>query len=212
MKKYDLPKDLQTVLGNEEIEFAVYANRRQPKSASYKTIAMSLVWLFPALLMAYFFLAPLIDGKEVRFKVNDKPVTASWDNLEPMLFPAIFIFLFIALGIGLLYWGIIMLTKKGGYFVGTKNRIIHYLNGNIEYFDWEQFTGNVELNFNNRDIALELRRGKMKSQSKNGPKKFIPETLHLSGIENLVKVEKICRERIKENDPNIPSIKPITNQ
>ena len=45
-----------------------------------------------------------------------------------------------------------------------------------------------------------MRRGKIKKQD-NGPDEFIPEILHLSGIENLIEVEKICRERIKENDP-----------
>lgn len=132
------------------------------------------------------------------------PMTANWDNLEPMLVPSLFLILFLVIGFGLLTWGLITLFKKGGYFVGTENRIINYNSGTIKYFDWEQFTGNVELNFNKKNISLEMRRGKIKKRD-NGTDEFIPEILHLSGIENLIEVEKICRERIKENDPT-PSI------
>ena len=47
------------------------------------------------------------------------------------------------------------------------------------------------------------------SQSENGPDEFVPEIVHLSGIENIVDIEKICRERIKENDPTPPLTKKL---
>ena len=203
MNKLELPKDLQTVIGNETVDFAVFAKRMQPKSMSYGIIIFAMLWLILPSIMAYVFFKPLFKGEEVQFTVNDVPTTGSWDNFEPMIFPSLMIFLFLAIGIGLLSWGIITIVKKGGYYVGTESRIINYLNGTIKYFDWEQFTGNIELNFNKKNISLEMRRGKMQSR-KNRPDEFIPEILHLSGIENIVAIEKICRERIKENDPTPP--------
>jgi len=200
MKKLNLPKDLQTVIGNEQVDFAVFAKRMQPKSLSYGIIIFSLLWLSLPTIGAYAFFKPLFSGEDVHFEVNDVPTTANWDNLEPMIFPSALLILFLVIGISLLIWGLITLLKKGGYYVGTENRIINYLNGNIKYFDWEQFTGNVELNFKKKNISLELRRGKIKKRD-NGPDEFVPEILHLSGIENLIEIEKICRQRIKENDP-----------
>ncbi len=203
MNKLQLPKDLQTVIGDENIDFSVYAKRKQPKSLTYGIIGFALLWLTLPSIGSYAFFKPLFKGENVNFKVNDIPTTANWDNLEPMIVPSLLLILFLVIGIGLLTWGLITLFKKGGYYVGTENRIINYVNGTIKYFDWEQFTGNVELNFNKKNISLEMRRGKIKKRD-NGPDKFIPEILHLSGIENIIEVEKICRERIKENDPTPP--------
>lgn len=198
--KLQLPKDLLSVIGNETIDFSVYAKRKQPKVLSYGIIGFSLIWLVIPTIGSYAFFKPLFKGEDVRFKVNDVPTTANWENLEPMVFPSLILILFLAIGVGFLLWGIITLFKKGGYYVGTENRIINYLNGTIKYFDWEQFTGNIELNFKKKNISLEMRRGKMRKRN-NGPDEFIPEILHLSGIENIIEVERICRERIKENDP-----------
>ena len=206
MNKSALPKDLQTVIGNEKIDFAVFANRKQPIRLSYGIILFALLWLTIPSIGAYAFFKPLFKGDDVNFKVNDVPTTANLDNLEPMIVPSLLLILFLVIGIGLLSWGVIILFKKGGYYVGTENRLINYLNGNIKYFDWEQFTGNVELNFKKKNISLEMRRGKIKKRE-NGPDEFVPEIVHLSGIENIVEIEKICRERIKENDPTPPLTK-----
>ena len=32
-------------------------------------------------------------------------------------------------------------------------------------------------------------------------KRYVPETIYLTGIPDVYKVEKICRVRIKDNDP-----------
>ncbi len=200
MNTFQLPRDLKTVIGNETIDFSVFSKRKQPKKHSYSIILFSIVWLILPLIGAVAFFKPLFEGKDVNFSVNDVPTTANLDNIEPMLVPGVFLSLFVTIGIGMLIWGIVSLYKKGGYFVGTKTRLINYNNGTIKYYDWEQFTGNVELNISKNNISLEMRRGKMKHRE-NGPDKFVPEIIHLSGIENLLTVEQICRKRIKENDP-----------
>jgi len=200
MNTLRLPQDLRTVIGNEKIDFSVFAKRKQPKALSFGIIGFSLLWLSLPLIGSYAFFKPLFYNEDVHFKVNDVPTTANWDNLEPMIFPSLILILFLVIGFGLLILGLISFFKKGGYYVGTEHRIINYVNGTIKYYDWEQFTGNVELNFKKKNISLEMRRGKMKKRN-NRADVFVPEILHLSGIDNLIEVEKICRERIKENDP-----------
>lgn len=205
MNRLQLPKDLKTVIGDEKVDFVVFAKRNQPKASSYATIIFALFWLIIPLIGSYAFFKPLFKGENVNFKVNNVPTIANWDNLEPIIFPSLMLFLFLAIGFGLLAWGLFSFFKKGGYYVGTEHRIINYKNGAIKYFDWEQFTGNIELNFNKKNISLEMRRGKFKKRSK-GREEFVPDILHLSGIEDVIKVERTCRERIKENDPT-PAIK-----
>jgi hypothetical protein len=36
---------------------------------------------------------------------------------------------------------------------------------------------------------------------KNNRRRYVPETIYLSGIPDVYQIEKICRTRIKENDP-----------
>jgi hypothetical protein len=50
------------------------------------------------------------------------------------------------------------------------------------------------------DIAFQLRTGKMESK-KNSLDKFVPDIIYISGINNVLEIEKSCRIRIKENDP-----------
>jgi hypothetical protein len=37
--------------------------------------------------------------------------------------------------------------------------------------------------------------------SKNGPDRYVPDTFYISGIADTFEIEKLCRKRIKENDP-----------
>jgi hypothetical protein len=50
------------------------------------------------------------------------------------------------------------------------------------------------------DIEFQLRTGKMESR-KNSPDKFVPDIINISGVDNVLEIEKYCRIRIKENDP-----------
>jgi hypothetical protein len=45
-----------------------------------------------------------------------------------------------------------------------------------------------------------MRTGKMVN-SKNSGSRYVPNTIYLTGIENVYEIEQICRKRIKENDP-----------
>jgi hypothetical protein len=102
----------------------------------------------------------------------------------------------------MLSWGIYSIFKKGGYFVGTPTRLVHFQNGNIRSKDWEQFSGDIEVNGNAKkgNILLQMRTGRMVSR-KNGPDRYVPDVIYISEIPNVYEIEQICRKRIKENDP-----------
>jgi hypothetical protein len=116
--------------------------------------------------------------------------------------PALIIGLFILIGLGLFGSGLYLLFKKGGYFVGTPTRLISLQKGKYRSVDWEQFSGDIEVTGNERKgtIRLGMRTGKIVS-SKNGPDRYVPDELYISGIPNVFEIEQSCRKRIKENDP-----------
>ncbi len=205
LDKYDLPQNLLAVIDEEKIEFSVKAKRAKPVKSSMGLILFGIVWTAFTSIFVYAFFGPLFIGEEVHFTSNDVPTVASPDNLEPLIFPAIIIGIFVLVGLLMLGFGLYSLFRKGGYFVGTPLRLVSYQNGKVRSIDWEQFSGDIAVNGDeiNGNLALQLRTGKMVS-SKNNRKRYVPETIYLTGIESVYQIEKICRERIKENDPTPP--------
>lgn len=202
-----LPDDLNTVIGSEKTEFAVKAKRAQPGKVSVSLIFFGTIWLAFTSIFFIAFLGPLFVGKEVEFTSNGVDTIAGPGNLGPLLIPALVIGLFVIVGIALLGSGIYALFKKGGYFVGTPTRLIHYQNGTVRSIDWEQFSGDIEVKGNEQqgNLSLQMRTGRMVS-NKNGPDRFVPDTIYISGISNVFEIEQVCRTRIKLNDPTPPAL------
>jgi len=200
-----LPQALLEHIGSEKKDFAVKAHRAQPFKTSLFFLLFGTTWLAFTGIFVVAFLGPLFVGKEVHFTSNGAPVVAGPGNLGEITVPALILGLFVLVGIGMVSGGMYMLFKKGGYFVGTPTRLINFRNGTIRSVDWEQFSGDIELSGDNRkgNITLGMRTGKMVSK-KNGPDQYVPDHFYISGIPNAVEVEKICRARIKENDPTPP--------
>lgn len=200
-----LPEALSSILGSESIDFAIKAGRAQPRKKSFPLILFGIAWTAFTSIFVIAFLGPLFLGKEVHFESNGVPTVASPDNLSPILVPALIIGLFVLVGIGMLLWGIYSMYKKGGYFVGTPMRLVQYQNGNMRSIDWEQFSGDIELSGNNQkgNISLQMRTGRMVSR-KNGPDRYVPDVIYIAEIPYVFEIEKMCRRRIKENDPTPP--------
>ena len=201
-----LPSELMTYIGSESQDFAVKAKRANPPKTSIFLILFGAVWLAFTSIFVFAFLGPLFKGNEVEFLVNDVPTVAGPGNWRPIVFPAIIIGVFVLVGLLMFGSGIYLLFKKGGYFVGTSARLISYSKGTLRSIDWEQFSGDIEVKGDELKghISLGLRTGKMVS-SKNGPDRYVPDTFYISGIQGALEIERICRKRIKENDPTPPS-------
>lgn len=198
----DLPDDLKVIIDAEEIDFAVKAKRNQPVSTAVGILIFGTIWTAFISIFVVGFFGPLFIGEEVHFTSNDVPVSASIDDMAPLLFPGLFIGVFVVIGLSMLIWGIRILLQKGGYFVGTETRLIQYRNRTVKSTDWEQFSGNIEMKNKNGDgdLSMELRTGSMKSR-KNSSDRFVLDKIYISGIRNVFEIEKKCRTRIKENDP-----------
>ena len=202
MENIILPMELSSSIGSENKDFAVKAGRAQPLIKSFSLILFGTVWTAFTSIFVFAFLGPIFQGKEVHFEANGVPTVAGSDNLGPIIMPAIIIGVFVLIGIGMLSWGIYLIFKKGGYFVGTPTRLIHFQNGNIRSIDWEQFSGDIEVSGNAQkgNISLQMRTGRMVSK-KNGSDRYVPDVIYISEIPNVFEIEQICRKRIKENDP-----------
>lgn len=206
LRNVPLPRDLNSMLGSERKDFAVKAGRARPLKSSIAFILFGIFWTGFTSIFVVVFLGPLFAGKEVHFESNGVPTVASPDNLGPIVVPAIIIGVFLLIGIAMLAGGFYSVFKKGGYFVGTPLRLVHYYKGKIRSIDWEQFSGDIEVNGSPEkgNVSMKMRSGKMVSR-KNGPDRYVPDVIHMSKIPDAFEVEKLCRKRIKENDPTPPN-------
>jgi hypothetical protein len=202
VESYRLPELLVNNIGGEKTDFAVIASRSQPLKNSLAIILFGTFWLAFTSIFVVAFLGPLFAGNEVHFTSNDVPVVAGPGNLKPIILPAMIIGIFVLVGLVMLGVGISSFVRKGGYFVGTPARLIHYRKGTVRSIDWEQFSGDITVSGNDQkgNITLGMRTGKMVSQ-KNGPDRYVPDTMYISGVEGVFEIERLCRKRIKENDP-----------
>lgn len=201
MRLIDLPEDLKRVIDGENVDFAVKAKRNNLASSGIGLIFFGLFWsAFTSIFVVAFF-GPLFKGEEVHFTANDVPQVGSIDNLASLLLPGMFIGFFVLIGLAMIFFGLKSLFDKGGYFVGTGTRLIQYRKRTIKMTNWEQFSGNIVINNKegDGDITLELRTGSM--QTKNDSDKYVPDKIYISGIPNVFEIEKLCRTRIKENNP-----------
>ena len=137
-----LPTELKSVVGAEKIDFSVFAKRDKPVSQSISIIFFGTFWSAITSIFVIAFFGPILKGEGVHFTENASPTTGSWEIFEPILVPALITGLFVLIGIGILSWGFYSFFQKGGYFVGTANRLLYYNKGTIDSFDWEQFSGN----------------------------------------------------------------------
>ena len=202
LENVNLPEELSREVGSESRDFAIKASRAYPKGTSIVMIIFGLVWSTFSIFMGSSFFLPLLQGGEMNFTVNGVSKVATLGNMQSAIFPAIFIGIFVFIGLSLVIGGIVILFKDGGYFVATPTRLVKYLKGDLRSIDWEQFSGDIGVrNYSSLgDITLQLRTGKMVSQ-KNSPDKYVPDNIFICGIKNVFDVERICRKRIKENDP-----------
>ena len=178
-----LPKVLRSIVYSEEIDFAVKAGRAQPLKKSLYLIFFGFIWSAFTSIFVITFFGPIFLGREVHFES------------------------FVIVGIVMILWGVFSAMKKGGYFVGTPLRLVHFRKGNIRSIDWEQFSGDILLTGNEKkgNISLQLRTGQMVN-NKNSSNRYVPDVIYISEIPHALEVVEICRKRIKENDPTPPSV------
>ncbi len=207
LRNIPLPRELNSMIDSERKDFAIKAGRAQPLKSSLAIIIFGTFWTAFTGIFVVAFLGPLFVGKEVHFESNGVPTVASPDNLGPILVPALIIGFFVLIGLAMLSWGFYSVFKKGGYFVGTPMRLIHYYKGTMRSIDWEQFSGDIEVNgnVNKGNVSLQMRTGKMVSK-KGRSDRYVPDVIYMSKIPNAFEIERICRKRIKENDPTPPNI------
>ena len=202
MDLFELPSDLNNAVGAERRDFAVKAGSLKPFRKSMPGIMGGIVWL------AFFTL--LFFGI---FNVDLPKMIASGaaenKSINPAYYLIAFFGVFYVIGLIIILLAIIPFFRRGGYFVGTADRLIQYRKGNIRSIDWEQFTGYMKVkgNTNKGCVSMSLRTGRIKRNK--GGQTFIPEVIFITSISGAAEIGELCRKRMTENS-SIPQQKRTT--
>ena len=198
-EQINLPEELNISLASESRDFAVKGRRAKPIGSSLSQIIFGLVWLgFILFFISFFFDSFSLGGfKQIISEINDANEGSAQ---KPGIFIVILMSVFVLIGLYMLFGGVFSLLKRGGYFVGTPTRLVRFNKGKMMSADWEQFTGNIEVQGNNNrgTITLEMRTGHITSGKSS---RYVPDIVYISGVPDVYEIEQICRKRIKENDP-----------
>lgn len=192
MDLIELPPDLNNAIGTERRDFAVKAGSLRPFRKSLAGIIAGIVWMtFFSLLFFGIFNVNLLKMIESG--------AAEAGSINPAYYVIAFFGIFYVIGFIIIGSAIIPLIRRGGYFIGTPDRLIQYRSGNIRSIDWEQFTGYMKVrgNGNKGCVSMSLRTGRMKRSK--GSQIFIPEVIFITSISGAAEIGELCRKRIREN-------------
>ncbi len=204
-----VPNELRTIIDSEEVDFVVKAGKKLPNNIVIKYFFFGLFWLAILSIGLYPTLKGYFQGVTFNFSAASfqEVIAILKTNINKQLL--IFFGVFISIGFGALGYAVYLFFQKGAFFVGTATRLIKYRKGNITMTDWEQFSGNIKINQKGLlgNIKLELRTGSLQSRAgDSGSKRYVPDIIYITAIENVISIEKKCSMRIKENDPT-PNVK-----
>jgi hypothetical protein len=193
-----IPDIVKKEVGNEKIEFFVKAKKEQPTKNSLSVISygffsvLVISLIFSGFVWELFFkecTTLWIDGIQTKVCLDDlSPLKTLFVYYIVLLTPAIICFIL----------GIFGLFKTGGYYVGTKSKLIRYSWGKIKLYSWESFTNDIEVfgNRNNGNIIFKLKTGVY--TIRNDKKIFSNTKINIGDIIYAFEIEKYCRNRIIE--------------
>ena len=196
MQNIILPPVLNSVISDENKDFVVKARRMLPVHKSFFPIFFGIIWCSIVFIMAFPSLISIF------FLVTENKQY----SIIGISFPLIIFSIFMIAGFSVLFSGFYSLFRTGGYFVGTPDRLIYYLNGNFKFINWELFTEEIKVNGNSKkgNVILTKKIWKLDSTT-NGIKKYVPEFVYMLKIPNPFEIEKICKKRIKKNNSSSKS-------
>ncbi|GET45442.1 hypothetical protein [Capnocytophaga felis] len=181
--KQTILNELHSTIGDETIDFYVFAERKVPRVVSVFFVFFAIFWLLVTLSFGSVFFDDFGRGN------------AFFEVMNGFALTQIGIFVFI--GAVLLVWGVITFFQNGGHFIGTPTRLIHYKRGTTKIYPWSDFTGNMDFNTKQRYITFYLHSDK--KEKRDNKTYMICRSVHLFSAKNVLEIAKITYQRITEN-------------
>ncbi|GIM51351.1 hypothetical protein CAPN004_03810 [Capnocytophaga cynodegmi] len=189
--KRTIPQTLNYVINGENVEFFSFSRR----SATWNNVILSFVMGLIFSVVGVFVL-----NVEMNLFAFLRGEYGEGTNIiallsEGRLTVLVIGSLFSLVGTWVFVSAFFMIFSKGGYFVGTPKRLIHYKKGDVKIYMWELFTDEIKVDIHKSYIRFTLKIGKYERQDKT--EVFVPYKVEVISAENVSKIERVARERIR---------------
>jgi hypothetical protein len=198
-----LPPELASLAWSEPRDFVVESKRSKPIRTSLSQIFFGIAWILVLVSIWW---------KDLFSSGNFSSIFSPLDPSNTKLVLFVFILFWF---LPLITW-IFSLLKKWWIFLATPTRLLHYKNGKIESLEWSSFTGNIFILGNN--LTLEMKSGKTSTtrteddqETRISSSRFVHDTLYIAWLNDVWEIARICRERIKEHNSNLPDTGNLTS-
>ncbi len=194
MNSVEMPERLKHIIGYEKIDFIISFKSEFPFKSFYILYIVAFIFFALPFGLVLSIIIPLFKGENVEISSKNSIEIGNWNNLEPLIIPLSVSSVFLVIGCAFVTWALLKLFKSGGYYVGTENALFHFTNGKAKSFSWKQFT-DMMVDIKSKNIYLNAR------SLKNDNQNYTTRNIIIPVEGNLAEVGKICRQRIKENNP-----------
>ncbi len=194
MNFVEMPEMFRHIIGYEKIDFIISFKSKFPFKKFYIFYIVAFIFFAFPFGLVLSIIIPLFNGRNVEISSKNSIEIGNWNNIEPLIIPLSVSSVFLVIGSVFVTWAFLKLFKSGGYYVGTEKALFHFTNDKAKSFSWNQFT-EIMVDIKSKDIYLKAR------SLKNDSQDYTTRNIIIPVEENLVEVEKICRQRIKENNP-----------
>ncbi|MDT9498947.1 hypothetical protein [Capnocytophaga canimorsus] len=189
--KRTIPQSLNYVINGENVEFLSFSQR----NATWSNVILSFVMGLIFSVVGVFVLdieMDLFAFLRGEYGEGTNIIALLSEGRLPVL---VIGSLFSLAGMWVAVSAIFMIFSKGGYFVGTPTRLIHYKKGDVKIYMWELFTDEIKVDIDKNYIRFTLKIGKYERKDKT--EVFAPYKVEIISAENVSKIERVARERIR---------------
>ncbi|MFK8265288.1 hypothetical protein [Capnocytophaga cynodegmi] len=189
--KRTIPQSLNYVINGENVEFFSFSRR----SATWNNVILSFVMGLIFSVVGVFVLdieMNLFAFLRGEYGEETNIIALLSEGRLPVL---VIGSLFSLAGMWVFVSAIFMIFSEGGYFVGTPTRLIHYKKGDVKIYMWELFTDEIKVDIHKSYIRFTLKIGKYERKDKT--EVFVPYKVEVISAENVSKIERVARERIR---------------
>ena len=211
MNNNELPKKLKKIIAKEKVDFITKSSKKNNVKQILPKLIFALFFNGILLIFVTKFFEPYMKNGSISFSSIGIPVFNNIKEWDAIIIPAIFLMIFIVIGTGLFIGIIKMFFDKGNIYVGTEKRLISYSKGRIKTNQWNEFSGKItsKQKHNKGDLILELKQKVAKEIIVDEDiyedinEEFIPKTIKMLGIRNVMNIENKCKYRIENSNNNI---------
>lgn len=182
----------------EKVECSFKAKKLYSPADLNQKILYVLIFNLATINIAKDYLVPLIKGQSISVMVNNVDKTVTLSTLTVDDYNLIFFFLLPIFALYFLINTLLKYFKSGPVFAITPEKLYVLLGKKINFYNWYEFTGNIERedHSNYSDIILELNQKKQIKVSKHRTK-LVNKTIDMISVENGDKIYEILKNKIK---------------